>query len=76
MVRAVRSGFVLRRALEIAVTVALTCAIALLVVIPGMRSEAQRQLLQLDPLAMRPSDDLIDPRTVPEAPRPEASSEG
>ena len=65
------AGIALRRALEIAVTVALTCLIALLVIIPGSRREAKQQLLDRDPLLARSTEDYLDPRPVPEAPRPE-----
>lgn len=50
---------------------ALTCALALLLVIPGMRRKAQQQLLQLDPLVARSVEGYLDPRTVPEAPGPD-----
>jgi len=66
-----RAGIALRRALEIAVTAALTCVLALLLVIPGMRRQAQEDLLKLDPLVMRSAEEYLDPRPVPEAPSPE-----
>jgi len=61
---------VLRRILEIAATVALTSVLALLLVVPGMRREAEQQLLKLDPLVTRSAEEYLDPRPVPEAPGP------
>lgn len=66
-----RAGVALRRALEVVGTIALTCVLALLLVIPGMRRGAQEQLLQLDPLVTRSTEEYLDPRPVPEAPGPE-----
>jgi len=61
-----------RRAMEVALTAAFTAVMAVLLLIPSLRTRAREQPLQADPLLLESSEDYLDPRPVPEAPKPDA----